>query len=379
MHNQAMVFGLFDAPLQSWQGHWGASIQSLEFARSDAARGFVRGAKWALSPAGGPLRTALPVGRAPVWGPEHHRYVRERFGRSAVWDLLCEDLPDEANRVELSRTMVDSSGISAPKVIYSVGDNTRRAMEWNIERARESLYEAGAWQVEVTPLLPTGHLMGTARMGDDPRTSVVDRFGFAHDIPNLVIVDGSIFVTSGSANPTSTIVALALRAAEELLARRDQLPSPERVASVPAATVPGRSRGAALTDGVAEPELTVEDVGALARLADEMIPGVCGMPGADDAAVRSGRVMDVLALRPDLVEPVTRGLRRAATLSQLSVIDSEAYTAITFAIASAYYLDDSVRRLIGYPGQLAQPVSPFEFPEYVADGLLPSAHDGATT
>jgi choline dehydrogenase-like flavoprotein len=56
-----------------------------------------------------------------------------------------------------------------------------------------------------------GHLLGTARMGADPRTSVVDSSGRAHDVPNLYIADGSIFVTGGSANPTCTISALALR------------------------------------------------------------------------------------------------------------------------------------------------------------------------
>jgi choline dehydrogenase-like flavoprotein len=63
-----------------------------------------------------------------------------------------------------------------------------------------------------------GHLMGTARMGHDPATSVVDSYGRAHDVPNLFLADGSIFVTSGSANPTCTISALALRAAEHVAA-----------------------------------------------------------------------------------------------------------------------------------------------------------------
>ena len=63
-----------------------------------------------------------------------------------------------------------------------------------------------------------GHLLGTARMGNDPATSVVDSYGRAHDVPNLFIADGSIFVTSGSANPTCTISALALRVAEHVAA-----------------------------------------------------------------------------------------------------------------------------------------------------------------
>ncbi len=57
-------------------------------------------------------------------------------------------------------------------------------------------------------------LLGTARMGDDPQTSVVDRWGRAHDVPNLLIIDGSVFTTSACINPTSTIEALALRTAD---------------------------------------------------------------------------------------------------------------------------------------------------------------------
>jgi choline dehydrogenase-like flavoprotein len=60
------------------------------------------------------------------------------------------------------------------------------------------------------------HLLGTARMGDDPASSVVDSVGRAHDAPNLWIVDGSVFVTAGALNPTSTIQAIALRSADAL-------------------------------------------------------------------------------------------------------------------------------------------------------------------
>ncbi len=66
------------------------------------------------------------------------------------------------------------------------------------------------------------HLLGTARMGDDPATSVVDRWGRAHDVDNLYVVDGSVFVTAGGVNPTNTIQSLALRFADRLVERRAQ-------------------------------------------------------------------------------------------------------------------------------------------------------------
>jgi choline dehydrogenase-like flavoprotein len=67
---------------------------------------------------------------------------------------------------------------------------------------------------------PAYHLMGTARMGNDPRKSVVDANHRAHDVPNLYVVDGSSFVTSAAVNPTSTIGALALRAADKIWEQR---------------------------------------------------------------------------------------------------------------------------------------------------------------
>ena len=77
---------------------------------------------------------------------------------------------------------------------------------------------AGAYDVSHEPLMNYGgwHLMGTARMGTDPERSVVNEWGRAHDVKNLFIVDGSLFVTSAGVNPTSTIQALALYVADSI-------------------------------------------------------------------------------------------------------------------------------------------------------------------
>jgi choline dehydrogenase-like flavoprotein len=82
----------------------------------------------------------------------------------------------------------------------------------------EILEAAGAkkiWKtgISVEDMLPSRHLMGTCRMGNDPKRSVVDRNNRAHDVRNLLIVDGSSFVTAGRQQPTATIQALAYRAA----------------------------------------------------------------------------------------------------------------------------------------------------------------------
>jgi choline dehydrogenase-like flavoprotein len=224
LHPFGVVTGLFADDLDSAQGPWGQHLYSLQFYETDAARGFVRGAKWGLQPTGGPLGTTRPWpwGEHPLWGPGFHARVRARLGHSAMWGIIAEDLPDEANRVVLDDTLTDSDGIPAPRIVYRIGENSARIMDFHLARARESLVEAGAYETIVAPgIRGTGwHQLGTARMGTDPATSVVDPWGRTHDVPNLVVLDGSIWPTSSGTNPTATIAALSLRGTEHLIGER---------------------------------------------------------------------------------------------------------------------------------------------------------------
>src|SRR5215467_15903220 len=93
-------------------------------------------------------------------------------------------------------------------------------MRFFTDRAMELLDAAGAikkWAAPVEDVTSAGHLMGTCRIGNDPKKSVVDKNHRAHDVPNLFIVDGSSFVTSGRNQPTCTIQALAYRAADQMV------------------------------------------------------------------------------------------------------------------------------------------------------------------
>ena len=223
MHPLCRVVGFFDEPMNSWQGHWGQSIYSLEFADAVPNANFVRGAKWNLGPSGGPLMAAMSeTENAGAWGQQLHQQVNRRLGRSAIWGITAEDLPDPEHRVVLDESIVDRFGMPAPRLYYQVDNNSRNMLEFMRKKAVESFMAAGAYDTDVQPLVTDNgwHALGTCRMGGDPGSSVVDKWHRSHDIENLYIVDGSSFVTSSCVNPSATIAALALRASEQLISSR---------------------------------------------------------------------------------------------------------------------------------------------------------------
>ncbi len=222
VHPRGRVVGVFDEYLDSWQGHAGLQLVSYQFYESDARRGFVRGAKWGIVPVRGPLWAALS--RDPdeqLWGAPLHERVKRRLGHATAWGISGEDLPEESNQVTLG-DQTDSDGIPAPKVRYRMSENSRRLIHFQVEQAAQAFREAGATSVEMDEGTTSGnpHVMGTARMGTSPRDSVVDQWGRAHDVPNLYIIDSSVFVTGGAANPSNTISALAKRNVSHLIEQR---------------------------------------------------------------------------------------------------------------------------------------------------------------
>jgi choline dehydrogenase-like flavoprotein len=151
-----------------------------------------------------------------------HENVAAWLGRTAVWGIICEDLPEESNFVDLSPDDVDGYGNAVPRLHYKLSQNSKAMLAYNLERAKESLLAAGAKRAVSIDLMPDygWHPLGTCRMGVDPKNSVVDGFGEAHDVPGLFIVDGSVMVTGSCANPAATIAAIALRTADHIAATR---------------------------------------------------------------------------------------------------------------------------------------------------------------
>jgi choline dehydrogenase-like flavoprotein len=222
LHPWPQVFGYVEDKVDGGRGPW-ICIWSKQFYETDSARGFVRGYTLQFGRGTGPVAeavTSLDHGHLR-WGKEHHRIYRQLLDHRLVIGIGCEDLPEEHNRVTLDPVLKDSNGIPAPKIDYTLSENSRRMMEHGIARSEEILRAAGATNLcaSRTVLSNVGHLLGTARMGNDPERSVVNAWGRCHDVKNLFIVDGSIFVTAGGANPTSTIQALALYIADSIKKR----------------------------------------------------------------------------------------------------------------------------------------------------------------
>jgi len=139
--------------------------------------------------------------------------------------VIGEDLPELHNMIDLDPELTDTDGIPAPRINYTLSENSRNQLDHAIENAKTVFETAGAIDIYVDPLMRQSgwHLMGTARMGENPLDSVVDKWGQAHDVDNLFIIDGSVFVTGAAVNPTPTIQALALRTADYIIANRNDL------------------------------------------------------------------------------------------------------------------------------------------------------------
>lgn len=157
------------------------------------------------------------AGASGNWGRALAQEVRETFGHRIAVEASMEQLPDPKNTVTLDPELKDYFGDPAPRITYSFGAYEKSAIDHAIALSRDILSAAGVESIdeEVQHGFP-GHPMGTARMGKDPASSVVDSNLRAHEVPNLFIVGGSVFVTGSSLQPSLTMAALAIRAAEHI-------------------------------------------------------------------------------------------------------------------------------------------------------------------
>ena len=237
-HFQTFVLGIFDHRLH---GHRGRAVTHLmddpivgDDATAAAARAvglpFLRGGIVEHGAAGQPIMEAT---HSPS-GPMHAQLMTDSTLRDcmAAFTMQGEDLPLATNRIDLDPQVTDVYGLPAGRVTYEPHHHEIATAEHWIPRLEAIMREAGAGHTfsATSPALPgtrgdrpglrapmSRHIIGTARMGDDPRTSVFDRWQRLHGIDNVMCADSSVFPTGTGYGPTLTIVALAIRAARALL------------------------------------------------------------------------------------------------------------------------------------------------------------------
>jgi choline dehydrogenase-like flavoprotein len=213
--------GLFEHPLNDYKGVvTGAAI--VDFVHSDPKRGFYGGGRMTArgfdTPINYGLRGLQPG--APRWGALYKKALLEEANHKMTVSCFVTQLPLETNRVDLDPDVKDDWGLPAMRITSQSHPDDIKAMEFFRQRSIEILEAAGAkkvWAPPVNDSRGSAHNRGTCRMGNDPKTSVVNKFHRAHDVPNLFIVDGSNLVTGGRNHPTMTIQALAFRAAENII------------------------------------------------------------------------------------------------------------------------------------------------------------------
>jgi choline dehydrogenase-like flavoprotein len=219
-HEYSAAVGTFEDPIYAWAGGGYVSASSFEFNGHDDSRGFVGGGHIAAAGVGIPLPINWSLPNRPAWGAGAKQVDRDYFNHSMAIAMVVHDLPQHDNRVELDDTVTDAWDLPVARITIIAHENDLAMGRFLIDRNAEILEAAGATSVQKVYIdRITGncsHQHGTTRMGNDPKTSVLDRWCRSHEVDNLFVVDGGPFPTGTGINPTLTIMANAWRVAEHI-------------------------------------------------------------------------------------------------------------------------------------------------------------------
>ncbi|MGO6984257.1 GMC family oxidoreductase [Rhizobium leguminosarum] len=208
-HSMAFGFAIHQKPVHMYRGNAAAAIISDE-ARNDPSRGFTGGYHIEGLSFGLPFVSAFM--KPGEWGRDVASAV-DKYDHMSSVAIVGEDEASESNAVTLHGTEKDQNGLPIPVVTKTFTDNDNALARHGFKQWTALSEAMGAERVIEMPITPAAHNMGTNRMSERPRDGVVNKWGQSHDIKNLFISDGSQFTSSGSPNPTLTIVALAVRQA----------------------------------------------------------------------------------------------------------------------------------------------------------------------
>lgn len=212
-HSDHEVYAKFPEPLRVYRNPPVTSITE-DFCETDPKKDYIKGfsiAPYSSRSIGFALEAISQ--RDDLWGGKLAKFMEE-YNFWMQLGIIGEILPNEKNRVELSNEL-DDYKLPIPRTFFSLGNNDKKIIEAGFKVMEEIVNAAGAIETFRAPLFV--HLLGTTRMGNNPKTSVVDRNLKAHDLENLYICGASVFPTSGTVNPTLTIEALSAKLADHLI------------------------------------------------------------------------------------------------------------------------------------------------------------------
>lgn len=212
-HTGLQVWAQFAEDIRPYKGIPGALISEDTHRPADAdfAGGYLLQSIGVM-----PMTYAGQLARGRgLWGGELREHMRG-YNHVAGINILGECLPYDHNYLELSSER-DARGLPKPRIRFSQGQNERR-LTAHASRLMRAIWQAAGGQ-DIWEFPRFAHTIGTCRMGDDPARAVVDRDGRSFDVPNLYVVDNSVFPSALSVNPALTIMALALRAADRFVER----------------------------------------------------------------------------------------------------------------------------------------------------------------
>ena len=224
-HNTgAFVTALFPRDLNNWYGLPAQGVAVDDWADDNfdhSGLDFIGGGNlWVYSDRRPIVAAGMTTfGRAPLWGSAWKAFVKQNADRWNTAYLQKTTLPYEDNYLDLDPTIKDPLGSPVCRITADFQDNERKVAAFIQDKMVEWFVAAGAVATEKGPIGtmgPTTHAYGGTRMGDNPDTNVVNRWGFSHETPNLGILGASVMGTSGAHNPTLTAQALAWRTADHL-------------------------------------------------------------------------------------------------------------------------------------------------------------------
>jgi choline dehydrogenase-like flavoprotein len=225
MNAHTNVQAIFEHQLNDYKGVQVTQIVHDQVYESDPTRGYYGGGGFTARP----LMSATPIWYSlagqrpdgPQWGAEFKDRLAHNFTRQMAVVASGTNLPLDRNNITIDPTHKDKYGRPSLRMTYREHQDDLANVSYMQGFAEQMMEAAGAveqWSSPAKSGTGGGHLLGTCRMGNDPETSVIDRYHRSHDVSNLFICDGSSMVSSGRGQPTMTIMALAFRAAEHIAA-----------------------------------------------------------------------------------------------------------------------------------------------------------------